>query len=189
MTGVQTCALPICANVANGSYDLQFAIYDAASGGLKQAPFTTNAATVVSNGLFTVSLDFGNVFPGAARWLDIGVRTNGGGAFTVLDPRQPLTPSPYAVFAGGASNLVGAVSSANLAGTYSQAVNLSNPGNIFAGNGAGVTNVNAVSLNGLGSGAFWQLGGNNVASGQFLGSTNNQPVEIKVDGVRVVRLE
>ena len=93
------------ASVANGSYDLQFAIYDAASGGIKQAPFLTNSATAVSNGLFTVSLDFGNVFPGVPRWLDIGVRTNGGGAFTLLTPRQALTATPYAVFAGGASNL------------------------------------------------------------------------------------
>ena len=179
-------------NVANGSFDLQFAIYDAASGGLKQAPFITNSATAVSNGLFTVTLDFGpGVFPGAARWLDIGVRTNGPGSpgFTLLSPRQALTATPYAIFAGGASNLVGAVSSANLAGTYAQAVTLNNPGNVFAGNGAGVTNVNAVTLNGLGSGAFWQLGGNNVSPGQFLGSTNNQPVEINVNGQRALRLE
>ena len=176
------------ATVATGIYDLRFAIFDAASGGF-QVPWVTNSATAVSNGLFTVTLDFGNVFSGAGRWLEIAVRTNGGGAFTVLDPRQALTPTPYAIFAGGASNLVGAVSSANLAGTYAQAVTLNNPGNVFTGNGTGVTNVNAVTLNGFGSGSFWQLGGNNVAAGQFLGSTNNQPVEIKVNGLRALRLE
>jgi len=40
------------------------------------------------------------VFNGTPRWLDIGVRTNGGGAFTTLTPRQELTASPYAVTAG-----------------------------------------------------------------------------------------
>jgi len=68
------------------------------------------------------------------------------------------------------------------------AVTLNNAGNSFsgsyAGNGAGVTNVNAAALNGLNATNFWQLGGNNVAAGQFLGSTNNQPLEIRVGGVR-----
>lgn len=56
----------------------------------------TNVA--VSNGVFTVSLDFGAVaFPGANRWLEISVRVAGGGAFTTLTPRQPLTSTPYAI--------------------------------------------------------------------------------------------
>jgi hypothetical protein len=57
------------------------------------------------------------------------------------------------------------------------------------GNGTGLTNVSAATLNGLAATNFWQLGGNNVASGQFLGSTNNQPVEIWVNGARALRLE
>jgi hypothetical protein len=36
---------------------------------------------------------------------------------------------------------------------------------------------------------FWRLGGNNVAGGQFLGSTNNQPVELWVNHTRALRLE
>ena len=176
-------------NTATGSYDLTFTLFTKVTSGLVVGGPITNAATGVSNGLFTVTLDFGNVFPGPARWLEIAVQTNGGGSFTTLAPRQPLTPTPYAIFAGGASNLVGAVSSANLAGAYLQAVTLSNPGNVFAGDGTSVTNVNAMTLNGLGSGAFWRLGGNNVSPGQFLGSTNNQAVEFKVNGLRALRLE
>ena len=51
---------------------------------------TLNVA--VSNGLFTVTLDFGaNTLPGADRWLELGVRTNGSSAaFTTLSPRQQL---------------------------------------------------------------------------------------------------
>ena len=68
------------ANPATGIYDLGFALFDAGSVGTQQGNLVTNTATVVSNGLFTVTLDFGyDVFTGDARWLEIGVRTNGGG--------------------------------------------------------------------------------------------------------------
>jgi hypothetical protein len=50
-----------------------------------------------------VTLDFGNQFFGANRWLEIGVRTNDGGAFSTLAPRQPITPSPYTIYSTTAS--------------------------------------------------------------------------------------
>src|SRR5438045_4028254 len=83
---------------ANGSYDLRCTLYDLSAGGAIVAGPITNVATV-SNGLFTVALDFGaGAFPGANRWLEIAVRTNGAGAFSPpLVPRQALTPTPYAV--------------------------------------------------------------------------------------------
>ena len=71
-------------SAANGNYDLQFAIYDGLTGGTQQGNLLTNSATAVRDGLFTVTLDFGNQFPGANRWLEINVRTNGGGTFTTL---------------------------------------------------------------------------------------------------------
>ncbi|NOS72496.1 MAG: hypothetical protein HOP33_21560 [Verrucomicrobia bacterium] len=102
---------------ATGSYDLQFTIYDSTnSPGTVIAGPLTNSATAVSNGLFTVTLDFGNQFPGADRWLEIGVRTNGGGAFSTLSPRQQLTATPYAVTAG---NVTGGVAAGQLTGTIS----------------------------------------------------------------------
>ncbi|PYM09728.1 MAG: hypothetical protein DME18_17535, partial [Verrucomicrobia bacterium] len=68
---------------AGGIYDLRFTIYDALANGNAVSGIITNAATSVSNGLFTVVLDFGaGVFAGADRWLEIGVRTNSSGAFT-----------------------------------------------------------------------------------------------------------
>jgi len=70
------------ASPATGIYDLRFAIYDALNSGAQQGSLLTNSATAVSNGLFSVTLDFGSQFSGANRWLDIGVRTNGGGAFS-----------------------------------------------------------------------------------------------------------
>ena len=64
---------------ANGIYDLRFTIYDALTGGSAVSGTLTAAPVAVSNGLFTVTLDFGpEAFTGAARWLDIDVRPNGG---------------------------------------------------------------------------------------------------------------
>src|SRR5438105_11174220 len=75
----------------SGIYDVRFAIYDSLNNGNAVAGPLTNAATPVSNGLFAATLDFGaGVFSGPARWLEIAVRTNGGGAFVTLVPRQPI---------------------------------------------------------------------------------------------------
>src|SRR5215813_12172933 len=65
------------ANPANGIYDLVFLIYDAPTGpGIFANLFSYD--TVVSNGLFTVTLDFGaGMFSGADRWLEIGVSSDG----------------------------------------------------------------------------------------------------------------
>jgi hypothetical protein len=82
---------------ANGSYDLRFVLYDAVSGGNQAGPTFTNLATAVSNGIFTVSLDFGTVFDGNGRWLEVSVCTNGANNFIMLLPRQNVAPAPYAL--------------------------------------------------------------------------------------------
>ncbi|MGC3959866.1 MAG: tail fiber domain-containing protein [Verrucomicrobiota bacterium] len=112
-------------NPATGNYDLQFALYDAATAGTQQSGTWTQLAQGVTNGLFTVTLDFGSFFPGADRWLELGVRTNGGGAFTTLAPRQKLTPTPYAIFARNvnATGINGTLSPANFgAGTITSSM-------------------------------------------------------------------
>src|SRR5208283_2027691 len=70
----------------------------------------------VTNGLFTVLIDFGpGVFSGQSNWLEIAVETNGVTTFTTLSPRQELTPVPYAIFAEGASNVTGTVNGSAIA--------------------------------------------------------------------------
>jgi hypothetical protein len=145
-------------NPATGIYDLRFTIYDAVTNGDAVSGVLTNAATPVSNGLFSVTLDFGEgVFTGLGRWLEVDVRTNGGGAFAALVPRQTLLPVPYTVMANTASNLLGTLPAAQLCGTLpasvlsgcSGPVTLTNGGNSFNGSfsgsffgsGAGLTNV------------------------------------------------
>ena len=81
--------------------DFQFRLYDALSAGnLIAGPVAVNNVTV-AEGLFTASIDFGAAaFNGQARWLEVAARTPaGGGTFTTLTPRQPLTAAPYARFA------------------------------------------------------------------------------------------
>src|SRR5256714_5495550 len=87
---------------ANGSYDLEFTIYDALTGGSVVGGPDFIRPIDVSNGLFTVTLDFGaGVFSGPPRFLEIGVRTNGSDMdHTPLSPRQPILATPYAITAG-----------------------------------------------------------------------------------------
>src|SRR6516164_847716 len=85
---------------ANGNYDMQFYLRNLLIGGSPVGTTNSLAPVQASNGLFTVTLDFGpGIFAGSPLWLEIGVRTNGSvAAYTTLSPRQPLTPSPYALF-------------------------------------------------------------------------------------------
>ncbi len=82
----------------NGTCDFQFSLWDAASGGAQVGTTQTKTNVAVSNGLFTVQLDFGSVFTGDARYLAIAVRCPAGsGMYTNLSPRQALAATPYAL--------------------------------------------------------------------------------------------
>src|SRR5262245_56983896 len=116
---------------AQGMHDLRFTIHDStnSTGTMVAGPFT-NSAVAVSDGFFTVKLDFGlGAFDGADRWLEIGIRTNGSsGPYTILSPRQAVAPVPYSLVARIAAsvdgaNVTGAVSSAISAGTATNAAN------------------------------------------------------------------
>lgn len=141
---------------ANGLYDFRASLFTSISGGSTWAGPRAESGILVSNGVFVMKLDFGTVFDGTVCWLELSLRTNGLGAFTVLSPRQQLTPTPYANFALTSSNLSGALSLAQLpAGVVtnnSAGVNLNGT---FAGNGTGLSNVNAQTLNGLGRESLW----------------------------------
>ena len=86
---------------ANGGYDFQFSLWAAASLGTQIGSVQPVQALPVANGVFTVGLDFGNgVFDGSARWIQIAVRKSGSeDGFTVLEPRQAVTATPYALYA------------------------------------------------------------------------------------------
>jgi hypothetical protein len=206
------------ANAANNLYDLDFTLFDVPVGGSQLGLSVTYSGYPISNGLFTVTLDFGATpFNGADRWLQIQVRTNGGRTpppWTLLSPRQPLTPLPYALYAPSAGSAVtasnvaplsvtagsiaeGAITAGKLAsGQVVKSLNgLSDVVTLSAG-----TNVTlATSGNDLKisatpgtvvTNAGWGISGNSgTTSANFLGTTDGQPLELRVNGQRALRLE
>jgi len=170
---------------------------------------------------------------------DVRLSTN----VALLDANQTFTGtntfSGTSIFIGtnlnglSASQLSGTVASAQIGGSYNNAVSFTNSGNSFAGtfggNGAGLSNLNgsqitsgtlplarlsgitgnqldaatwqqatnlnggdAATLNGLTSAGFWKPTGNagaNPANGAFVGTTDNLPLEMRVNGSRALRLE
>src|SRR5437867_1624797 len=98
---------------ANGNYDLQFVLFDSLSGGAQVGSTQTLNTVAVSNGVFTVSLDFGaNAFTCASRFLEISARPTGG-SFTLLTPRQQVTSTPYAIRSANASSADTATNATN----------------------------------------------------------------------------
>jgi hypothetical protein len=182
-------------NPAHGVYDLRFKLFEDPAGNNQAGSTLLTNGVPLTDGLFTVTLNFGpGIFNGSNYWLEVDVRTNGAVGYANLNPLQPIMPAPYAMFANTASNLSGPISSMDLSGTYGSPVVVSNSqnsfGGTFAGNGANVTNVNAATLNGLGAGNFWQLGGNaGTGPANFVGSTDNQPLELRANGARALRIE
>jgi hypothetical protein len=172
---------------ASGTYDFTFTLFATNSAGIQTGATLTNFATAVSNGLFDVTLDFGENFPGAARWLEIGVRTNDAVSFSTLSPRQPILAVPYAIMAGSASNLLGNLPTAQISGMVpllqlpselltNSANNVSLAGDFngsFNGYGYFLNSLNPDSLISGGAGAQLQLTNfNNSFNGNFNGSFN-----------------
>ncbi|MGC9336024.1 MAG: hypothetical protein ACP5JJ_17915, partial [Anaerolineae bacterium] len=143
--------------------DFTFKIYDEAGSGTPPTGGTllgteTKNSVQVSDGYFREELDFGSgVFNGDARYLEITVDC-GSGPMT-LSPRQPLTPTPYALYATSAP--------------------WSGLDNVPAGFADDVDNVG------------WALTGNSgtTPGTHFLGTTDDQPLELHVNGARILCLE
>jgi len=163
---------------ASGTYNLTFALFNTNTSGVAIAGPVTNNAVVITNGLFTVTIDFGpGGFTGSSNWLQIGVATNGASTFTTLAPRQQITPAPYAIMAENASNLLGTLPAGQLSGTYSSPVAFTNGGNSFSGafNGDGSRLMNVPGA------VAWQAAGTSqqaVSDIGYLATNNTQPTVI-----------
>jgi hypothetical protein len=149
---------------ANGLYDFRFDLYSDPTGGTVLGAYYLDVPGVtVTNGLFTVRLDFNslvgaNLFNGEARYLHTGVRHAGSGSYSFLSPNQELTAAPYAL-----SLMPGAV----ISGTAYQELKVENwaptggipagiSGEIYtAADGVGVHGINYNSSAGATGSGVW----------------------------------
>jgi hypothetical protein len=93
----------------NGTLSMTFKLYNALTGGSQVGSAITQNVSV-QDGLFTVELDFGSVWDGSPRYLEIQVGS------TTLSPRVKINPTPYAIRAE-AANPIGAAGG-DLGGSY-----------------------------------------------------------------------
>ena len=168
---------------ANGTYDVQFALYASGAGGQPLGAAPANRSVLVTNGGFTTTLDFGaGVFDGSDRWLELAVRAGGSaGGYVVMVPRQCITAAPYALRAAGvsggvaAAQITGTLSPVQLPGSvitnFSSNVGLAglftgNFGGSFFGNGNGLGALNPASL-------LWGTAGINISGNAATATTAN----------------
>jgi len=106
-------------------------------------------------------------------------------AFTALAPRQSITPVPYALFAPTAATANNVVANAI------SAPQLNTPGAPAGGQVLAYSGTSLVWTNPSSAATGWALNGNTgTAPGvNFLGTTDNQPLELKANGQRILRLE
>jgi len=192
-----------------GQYDIQFSLYDVASGG--NALATDVVAPVnVNHGLFSTFVDFGNVkFDGNAYWLEVGFRLNGdSNPYQVQTPRIQIQPVPYSLYAGTAGTANGVA--ASVVGNNELQDNSIKAGKIAGGQvvkslnglfddvklqGDGTVTVtpngNTITLGASPGAGGWSLTGNaNTTPGvNFLGTTDDEPLELWANNSRALRLE
>jgi hypothetical protein len=149
---------------ANGPFDLQFILIDALTGGTVLGTLVKDDV-VVTQGIFTVTLDYGSdVFTNSTqRYLEIAVRPGAStGAYMTIAPRQQLTSSPYSIEsahaakAGSADRLAGLPSTSFLRSDASQtftggnltigAASVLNVQGSLLGDGLGLTNLKADNI-------------------------------------------
>ena len=84
--------------------DFQFSLWDALSSGSQKGATQTVTGVVVTNGLFTTTVNSGGEFgatgfAGQARWLGVAVRCpTGVGGYQGLTPRTELGVAPFAAY-------------------------------------------------------------------------------------------
>jgi hypothetical protein len=85
---------------ADGLYDFEFELYDDPVTGSQIGSTLALENVDVADGVFTVTLDFGDQFDGTPLWLEIHLRPGAStGGYQQLLPRQSLTSVPFASYA------------------------------------------------------------------------------------------
>ncbi|MBI1761705.1 MAG: hypothetical protein HYR56_09750 [Acidobacteria bacterium] len=157
---------------ANGTYDLQFKLFDSVTvgTGTQQGATLVRTPVAASAGIFTVTLDFGaNVFGGPDRFLEIGVRPAGSvNAYTVLAPRQPILSAPYAIQSLFAVTATIATTAVNFSGALA--------GDVTGTQSATVLSNNAVTTPKLADGSVTNAKIADVAGSKISGSLTSATI-------------
>jgi hypothetical protein len=83
---------------ADGNFDFQIELYDTDSGGVTLSAPVILESVSVQEGIFQVDLDFGlSPFTGDQLWLEIRIKRTGVSGTIILEPRQKLTATPFAI--------------------------------------------------------------------------------------------
>lgn len=89
---------------ANGTYIMQFSLWDAASGGTSLGTLS-DLNVIVRDGMFNVQLDFGApAVSGNDLYLEFAVKKLPGDTYTTLSPRQQILSAPHAIKSGTAGS-------------------------------------------------------------------------------------
>jgi hypothetical protein len=127
--------------LVNGACDFQFSLWDDASAGAQLGSTQSITGVNVSGGLFAVQLNgagqFGpSAFNGQGRWVQVDVKCAGDALFATLSPRQPLTPTPYALALPGLRTEQSATSPNIIGGADGNTVTSGAIGAVVGGGGA-----------------------------------------------------
>jgi len=120
---------------AEGAYDFELALYNVDSGGNAIDVNSFNDVTV-TGGLFELPADFTSApfEAGGSYWVEARVRDGANtGAFTPLQPRQPINASPYAIAAQAVIAPLDVAGDANVQGALSVDGDITTAGEVRAG--------------------------------------------------------
>jgi hypothetical protein len=89
--------------VVNATCDFQFGLYSQATDGTALGTVTLTGVSV-TEGYFTAELDFGDLFDGGARYLEVSVLCPDDAEYVLMGERVSLAPVPYAIYANRAGH-------------------------------------------------------------------------------------
>ncbi len=135
--------LPASVTPANGTFEMEFRLFDAAVGGNQIGATVSLSNVEVKASSFSVQLDFGEAaFPGADRFIEISVRRQASSdPFEVITPGSRVGSAPYAIRALSAATAdalsddcdecvtdeqIGSVDGSKVTGTVANAANATN---------------------------------------------------------------
>ena len=172
------------ASPADASYDFEFRLFAVDTGGAAIGT-VQRLGVQVSNGVFTVQLDFGGQFGGSDRWLEIAVKPAGSPEpFTTLNPRQPITSAPYSIRSMNAANATNALQLGGVAaGQYVLTTDprMTDARNPLPNSASYVQNTTAQQAS-----SNFNISGNGTAGGTLTGNVVNAQTQFNLGGFRLL---